>query len=279
MSVIIGNSIPLYKLALYVDANNPRCLSNPDSAVSSSTRLNNLAGGLNNGHTAKISHLYPSGNSTGHANMSFPSFNGRRVCFQSAYAAGTGADPGWYGSMTSSSRVSDYTFSSWFRYKRGSSEQIAENIYGGGFQSQTSFYMCWGGTADAAGVLHYSPGSVQNFSHGYSNGSLVDGSTAPGTNGPGGSTHNWHHHLYTTRYGGSAGTWESWFYVDGQLIHYSDNQDVYVPWTSGTMTWGSWSGGYGNYTGYMNHYMYYERHLNAGEVNQIYQAQRGFYNV
>ena len=77
----------------------------------------------------------------------------------------------------------------------------------------------------------------------------------------------------------TAGTWESWFYVDGQLIHYSDNQDVYVPWTSGTMTWGSWSGGYGNYTGYMNHYMYYERHLNAGEVNQIYQAQRGFYNV
>ena len=255
-------------LKVYIDVNNRKCLPDPDAAVSSSTKLYNLMYEAGSS-SADVPYLSPSGNSTGHAQMSFPTFNGRRVAYQDALAAGAGNDPGWLGSMTSNTRVGSYTFSSWFRYRRGSSYQLAENIYGGGFSSQTSFYMCWGGTADDAGVLHYSPGNVQNYSHGY----------APGTSGPGGSDDLWHHHVYSTYWGGSAGTWESRFYVDGVNKNTSTNQDTYTPWTSGTMTWGSWSGGYGNYSGYMNHFMYFERQITDAEVLAIYNAQRPFYGI
>lgn len=269
MAVYFGPKVAaLDGLKVYIDVNNPKCLGNPDASVSSSTRLYNLAYDPLDS-SADVPYLYPSGNSTGHAQMSFPTWNGRRVAYQDARAAGAGADPGWYGSMSQSSRVGSYTFSSWFKYRRGSSYQLAENIYGGGFQSQTSFYMCWGGTANDAGVLHYSPSNVQNFSHGY----------APGTNGPGGSTNLWHHHVYSTYWGGSAGTWESRFYVDGELKNESTNQNSYTPWTSGTMTWGSWSGGYGNFSGFMNHFMYFERQISNQEVALLYNTQRKFYGV
>lgn len=262
MAATYGNFVPQDGLTLYIDVNNPRCLENPTNPVGSGTRLYNLA--YTKDSTLDCPYLTPSGNATGWANMSFPVENGKRVAFQDAYTAGAGNDPGWLGNMVDSTRVASYTFSSWFKYKRGATEQIAENIYGGGFNSQTSFYMCWGGTANDAGVLHYSPGNVQNYSQGYT----------PGDDGPGGITHQWHHHVYTTSWGGSPGTWESSFYVDGELKSFLDDRDLYTPWTSGQITWGSWSGGYGNYTGYMNLFMYYERTLSAAEIKVLYNNQK-----
>ena len=269
MSAITGPRLPaLDGLKVYIDVNNPKCLSNPDSAVSSSTRLYNLAYDQETS-SADVPYLYPSGNSTGHAQMSFPTFNGRRVAYQNALAAGAANDPGWYGSMVSSSRVESYTFSSWFRYRIGSSYQLAENIYGGGFSSQTSFYISPGGVSVSTGVLHYSPGNTNNFANNYN---------TNGTSEPGGTADAWHMHTHTTTYSGSN-TFTSRFYVDGVEKCAVVNASNYTPWTSGTMTWGSWSGGYGNFSGYMNHYMYFERQLSSREVALLYNTQRLFYGV
>lgn len=267
MAATYGNYVPQDGLALYIDVNNPRCLENPTNPVGSGTRLYNLSYSSNS--VINCPYLTPSGNATGWAQMSFPTENGKRVAYQNAYAAGAGNDPGWLGNMVDSTRVAEYTFSSWFRYQVGSTFQIAENIYGGGFNSQTSFYISPSGTSLSTGVLHYSPGNTNNFSNNY---------TTNGTSEPGGSDDAWHMHTHTTTYSG-PNTFTSRFYIDGVEKSAVINASNYTPWASGQITWGSWAGTYGNYSGFMNLFMYYERTLSPSEVKLLYQNQRSMMGV
>jgi len=240
-----GPNISEDGLTVYFDVSNPKCVD-ASQTVDTNTRLNNLAGG-----TLKMSPY-----DTTNGNMSFVLENGNYVYNQNGI---NGGDPGWV-STVYPTRVDDYTFICWFKYTYGNGNQRAENIYGGGFNGQTSFYLSPGGTSAYHGALRYSDASSANSYQVY------------GT-GHGGNDGNWH--MFTTTDTGGDGNQTTKLYIDGilkQTVQSNASHDT--PDGTRQMTWGSWSAGYGNFNGRSNCYMYYERTLSDDEVLGIYNATK-----
>ena len=233
-------------LVAYFDVSNPKCVD-ATQTIDSNTRLNNLIGGT----------MQMKPYDTTNGNMTFVLDNGSYAYNQDGL---NGGEPGWE-STSNPTRVDDYTFICWFKYNYGSpggSVQRAENIYGGGFNSQTSFYLSPGGYSPQHGVLRYSDaGSANSYSVTNSNNGGNDG--------------NWH--MFASTDTGGDGNQTTKFYVDGVLKQTgTSNASHDTPDGSSQMVWGSWSRTYGNFTGRTNCYMYYERTLSDIEILNTYNA-------
>jgi len=239
-----GPSLTNQNLVAYFDVANPKCIDASQTIVAG-TRLQNLAGG--------DPEMYPYDSL---ANMSFVLENGKYIYNQNGV---NGGDPGWL-STVNVSRSDSYTFVCWFKFTYGTGNQRAENIYGGGFQSETSFVISWGGTSSSHGVLRYSDaGGTNSYS-------------AAGAHG--GNDNNWHQFASTDE--GGDGNQTTKVYIDGVLKQTAtSNASHDTPDGSARMTWGSWSGGYGNFNGRTNCYMYYDRVLSAQEIANLYNATKG----
>ena len=238
-----GPNITNQNLVAYFDVTNEKCID-ATQTIDANTRLNNLAGG------DPIMYPYDS-----YANMSFVQENGNYVYNQNGV---NGGDPGWL-STVSIARSDSYSFVAWFKFTYGTGNQRAENIYGGGFQSETSFVISWGGTSSSHGVLRYSDAGGTNS---YSD-----------ANAYGGNDNNWH--MFASTDEGGDGNQNTKFYIDGILKGNSTSNGSHdTPDGSARMTWGSWSGGYGNYNGRTNCYMYYDRVLSAQEIVDLYNATK-----
>lgn len=246
----IGPNIPTNGLKAFFDVSNPKCVD-ASQTIDSNTRLINLVSDSN------IQMQSQDTTSATLGNMSFVEDNGSYVYNQNAIA-GTG-EPGWKG-INNPTRVNDYSFVCWYKYNYGSSYQRAENIYGGGFGSRTSFYLSPSGTSASHGILRYSD---------------VGGTNSYGVQANyGGSDGEWHMFAATDT-GPDVGVQTSKFYLDGvwkataasNSSH--DNNDG-----TDTMVWGSWSGTYGNFNGRTNCFMYYERVLTDDEIYNIYNGMK-----
>ena len=246
-----GPNIPQEDLRVALDVSNPRCYvaQTVVDGVASGTQLKNLVRG------ADVDYFYSPNSSESYQYIRL--HNGSMVLFHDSFNSSTLRLTTWY-SNVSVPRVSSYTFISWFNFDN--TGQPAQNIYGGGFNSRTSFYMSPSGTSETHGVLNYSDaGSTNAFS-------------TVGSHG--GNDGNWHMRAYTTT-GPDVGTQTTKFYLDGVLKQTgSSNASHDNPDGSGGMTWGSWSTTYGCMSGYLNLYLYYERVLSDKEILQIFNATK-----
>jgi len=240
-----GPKITTNGLVAYFDVSNPKCVD-ATQTIDSNTRLNNLVGG-----TLKMQPY-----DTSNGNMSFVSENGSYVYDQNGINSGY---PCW-NSTINPTRVDNYTFICWFKYNYGGGTQRGNNIYGGGFNGRTSFYLSPGGTSSSHGVLRYSDvGGTNSYS-------------VTGNNG--GNDGNWHQFAATDE--GGDGNQTTKFYIDGVLKQSGTSNGSHdTPDGTSQMTWGSWSNTYGNFNGRSNCYMYYERTLSADEILDVYNATKG----
>lgn len=240
-------------LAVFLDVNNPDCVqANRNTTITSGVRLRNLMD--------PTFEFAP--NDVTNNNMLFEIDNGRYVYRQ----IGTnGGSPDWY-ATTVRERRDNYSFNVWFKYNYGGGTQRANNIYGGGFRSRTSFYLSPGGTSSFHGALRYSDAGGAN---GYSSGT----STVTGNDG------NWH--MFTAVDTGGDGAHNTKVYIDGNNVSNTNSNGSHdTPDGDGTMCWGSWSGGYGNMNARSNLYMYYENKvLTQEEIRQNYEATRHLFGV
>jgi hypothetical protein len=236
-------------LKFYFDVNNPKCIANPGSTTiasgSGSTKLNCL-----------VSSLQLQAYDNTNTNMTFVEDNGS-YCYNQV---GTnGGDPGWT-STTNLTRVDSYTFIGWYKYQYGSSYQRAENIYGGGFGSRTSFYLTPSGTSSSHGYLRHSDAGGDNGYSRTANYSANDG--------------EWH--MFATTDTGGDGNQTTKLYIDGDLKHTNSSNASYdTPDGEGQVVWGSWSGTYGNFGGKTNCFMYFERVLSDAEIKDVYNSLKG----
>ena len=252
MALFHSPKIPTDSLRVFLDISNPRCVDASQSIIST-TRLKNL---VNPSEEFDI----PFTDSTTLGNMSFVQDNGLYVYDQVSVAGG---EPGWE-STFSPTRVDNYTFIMWFKYNYGSTYQRGDNIYGGGFNGRTSFYLSPAGTSDDHGVLRYSDaGGTNSYS-------LI----AP----YGGNDGNWH--MFASTDTGGDGAQVTKFYVDGILkVTGTSPVNHDTPDGAANMTWGSWSTDYGNFGGRTNIYLYYERVLSDNEIKQVYNAHKGRFGL
>jgi hypothetical protein len=238
-------------LKVLIDAADPNCNSQRSTGtLSSGHRLYNLA------DSTFMEYLY---NDVGtEAYQELQQDKGGLVLYHNAYD-GTVRDTTWRSNNTPT-RVNNYTVISWFKFDNVS--QQSENIYGGGFDSRTSFYMSPGGTSEADGVLLYSDaGSTNAFV----------------TNPGGGNDGQWHMRAYTVT-GPDVGVQTCNYYRDATLIStVQSNSSHDNPDGAQVMRWGSWTNTYGNLRGHLNGFMYYERVLPQDELTQIYLATKTRY--
>lgn len=247
MGIAYSPKIPK-DLKFYFDINNPKCIADPGNTTivaGGTTQLNCLVSDL------KLN-AYDNTNN----NMTFVQDNGS-WCYNQVST--NGGEPGWYGTPNIQ-RVDNYTFISWYKYQPGASYQRADNIYGGGFNGKTSFYLSPGGTNNSHGVLRYSDaGSTNAYSL---------------TSGYGGNNGEWH--MFAATDSGGDGNHTTTFYIDGVLKgNVTSNASHNTPDNVEQVTWGSWSITYGNFGGKANCYMYYERALSSTEIMDIYLAMKG----
>jgi hypothetical protein len=236
-----------------MDVNNPKCVD-ATQTINSSTRLKNLV------DNTSIEFYSPDTTTATFDAMSFALDNGNYVYNQVSTAGG---EPGW-ASTTNVERTADFTFVVWFKWQVGSTFQRADNIYGGGFNGRTSFYLSPGGTSNSHGLLRYSDaGSANSYSVTSSHG-LNDG--------------QWH--CLVGRDSGPDGNHTSEFWADGELKQIGNSNTAHEV-NDGTqqMTWGSWSTTYGNFGGQTNMYMYWDRAISDDEIRQVYNATRGRFGV
>ena len=243
-------------LVLYIDVNNPKCVD-ASADITSSTRLNNLAGGSYSDIQLKVFDT----DST--PEMQFIRHDQTDLwIYDQDGVSDTNEAPGWI-SVDNYDRTDDdnnYTFMCWYKYPHGNSSQRAQNIYGGGFQSRTSFYLSPGGTSSSRGVLRY-PNSGTTGAGNYTSAIFSD-------------EEQWICFAATDR-NVPGGTYETKRYFNGALIGTNTAGATFVaPTGNGKFTWGSWSGGYGAATMKSNLFMYYNRVLTAEEILQNYEATR-----
>jgi len=245
----IGPNIPTNGLKAFFDVSNPKCVD-ASQTIDGSTRLNNLAGGNEQFQP------YQGGSET-YNNMSFVEDNGSYVYNQ---VSTNGGEPGWVSLGDSITRVDDYSFICWFKYNYGSEYQRSDNIYGGGFHGETSFYLSPSGTSASHGVLRYSD-------IGGTNGYSVTSSTNGGNDG------NWH--MFSSTDTGGDGNQTTKVYIDGVLKQTGTSNASYdTPDSTCQLVWGSWSQTYGNFGGRSNCFMYYEKVLTAAEMLNIYNSMK-----
>ena len=253
MAILRGPVLPKGDLKVVIDVGSPRCYQAAvaDSGLPSSTKLYNLVNG------SPISYLY--NDQSTEAYQDVVAHNGTLVLRHNAYD-GTNRDTTWRADVTIP-RVHHYTFISWFKFDN--SGQQSENIYGGGFDGKTSFYMSPSGTSASHGVLNYSDaGGTNGFS------TVADHGANDG---------NWHLRAYPVT-GPDVGVQTTKFYVDGVLKQTgTSNSSHDNPDGNAYMRWGSWTGGYGNLEGDLNHFIYYERILTDAEILQVYNATKSRY--
>lgn len=246
-----GPNIPQDNLKVVLDVANPRCYTSQTivDGISSGTQLKNLVRG------ADVDYFYNYNSSEAYQYVR--EHNGSMVLFHDSFNSNTLRYPTWF-SDVDAPRVNSYTFISWFNFDN--TGQSTQNIYGGGFNGATSFYMSPGGSSESHGVLNYSD---------------AGGTNAFSTIGNhGGNDGNWHMRAYTTT-GPDVGTQTTKFYLDGVLKQTGNSNSSHDnPDGSGRMTWGSWTATYGNLSGYLNLYMYYERVLTDDEILQVYNATK-----
>jgi hypothetical protein len=237
--------IPTNGLVAYFDVSNPKCID-ASQAITTNTRLNNLVGGGS---------LQMRPYDVTNDNMTFVIDKGNYVYNQNGINSGY---PCWY-STENVTRTDDFTFTCWFKYNYGSSNQRSNNIYGGGFNGRTSFYLSPGGTSSSHGVLRYSDVGGTNGYSVISNWGGNDGS--------------WHQ--FTAVDSGGDGAHNTKVYIDGVYKGQGTSNASYdTPDGTGQMTWGSWSNTYGNFNGRSNCYAYYNRALTADEVLDAYNATK-----
>ena len=242
----IGPNIPTDNLKAFYDVSNPKCVD-ASQDIDSNTRLNNL---VNNDVKMKA---YDTTNS----NMTFVLDNGSYVYNQNGINEGY---PGWESTGTNPTRVDDYSFVCWYKYNYGGGTQRNNNIYGGGFNGETSFYLSPGGTSQSHGVLRYSDVGGTN-SYGVTGG------------GHGGNDGNWH--MFGAVDGGGDGNQSTKLYIDGVLKQTgTSNSSHDTPDSTAQLVWGSWSKSYGNFNGRSNCFMYWERQLSADEMLRVYNGMK-----
>ena len=237
-----GPNIVREGLVAYYDVASSRCVD-ASQPIDANTRLNNLAGSTVQMQPYDISN----------SNMSFVLENGSYVYNQNGI---NGGYPGWY-STELQSRTDNYTFICWFKYTYGSSNQRANNIYGGGFSGRTSFYLSPSGTSSSHGVLRYSDaGSANAYS-------LTDNF--------GGNDNQWH--MFAAVDTGGDGAHSTELFIDAISKGTATSNTSYdTPDGNAQFTWGSWSITYGNFNGRSNCFMYYDRALSADEIMQNYKT-------
>lgn len=253
MAILRGPVLPKGDLKVVIDVGSPRCYQAAvaDTGLPSNTKLYNLVNG------SPISYLY--NDQSTEAYQDVITHNGTLVLRHNAYD-GTNRDTTWRADTTIA-RVDHYTFISWFKFDN--TGQQVENIYGGGFDGRTSFYMSPSGTSASHGVLNYSNAGSAN---GYS--TVADHGANDG---------NWHMRAYTMT-GPDVGVQTTKFYVDGVLKQTGNSNSSHdSPGGNAYMRWGSWTGGYGNLEGDLNHFIYYERVLSDDEIMQVYNATKSRY--
>ena len=242
----IGPNIPTDNLKFFVDVSNPKCVD-ASQTIDSNTRLNNLVGGPEQ--------FKPYDTTNG--NMSFVEDNGSYVYNQ---VSTNGGEPGWTGIGGDPTRTDNQSFVCWFKYNYGSDHQRNDNIYGGGFVGNTSFYLSPGGTSASHGVLRYSDA-------GGTNGYGVTSSANGGNDG------NWH--MFGATDTGGDGNQTTKVYIDGVLKQTGTSNSSYdTPDNTDKLCWGSWSLTYGNFGGRSNCFMYYEKTLTATEMLNIYNGMK-----
>ena len=240
-------------LVFLFDVSSSKCVD-ATQTIDANTRLNNLVGGS--------LQLQPEQTTAGTlGDMSFVKDGNLYVYDQ----VGTNAsnEPGWKGTETVTA-VDDYSFIGWYKYNIGSSNQRSDNIYGGGFNGRTSFYLSPGGTSTNSGALRYSEaGSANSFSVTGNHGT-TDG--------------NWH--MFATRDFGPDGNHTTQVYIDGEFVQTATSNASHDTVDGAeSVVWGNWSGTYGNMNGRTNLFMYYNRTLSANEIKQIYNATRGRFGL
>lgn len=246
-----GLSIPTRNLKVLLDVNNPNCVD-ATQPITNTTMLNNLYGWTNVNFIA---------NSSGVAGMSYVldantgNYNYAQI--------GTGAlDSGWL--SATAPMTTNFTFHCWFKYAPGATQR-SENIYGGGWNGKTSFYLAPSGTSSSHGVLRYSD-SGSSGSYSRTNSSW------------GGNDGNWH--LFSSVDRGTDDNKWTYFYIDGELKDAHERVTGHiVPDGLNQMTWGSWSITYGNFGGESNLYMYYDIDQTDAEVRRVFQATRSRFGV
>jgi hypothetical protein len=245
----IGPNIPTDNLKFFVDVSNPKCVD-ASQTIDADTRLNNLVGGNEQFKPYQ-------GGSTTYTNMSFVEDNGSYVYNQVGTNDGY---PGWVSLGDAITRVDDYSFVCWFKYNYGSSYQRSNNIYGGGFHGETSWYLSPSGTSASHGVLRYSDAGGTNS---YQVTSAANG----------GNDGNWH--MFGATDTGGDGNQTTKVYIDGVLKQTATSNSSHdTPDNNALLVWGSWSQTYGNFGGRSNCFMYYEKVLSADEMLRIYNGMK-----
>lgn len=255
-------------LVAYYDVNNPKCVDTSQS-ITADTRLNNLA---KNSTFPQLRPNTSGGNDPSDGNMTFVLDNGHYVYDQDGVTGfGNNAFPSWKG-VSSSRRVDDYTFMGWYKFLTNPDntasvhQRHGVNIYGGGFESRTSFYLSVQGFGNKQGVLRYS-----------NNGNSNENYTVNNTHGA--NDNEWHMFASTDTGGDSAQITK--LYIDGvhvqtrNLSTHPTTDPHPTPKTDGRsplIVWGGWSPTYGNFTGRTNCFGYYERVLSDAEILQNYNA-------
>lgn len=249
MGFFRGPQIVRNGLKIYLDISNKKCVDHT-AAIDANTRLVNL---MDSSIKFKPYETTP-------ANMYFEQDNGLYVYRQDAM---NGGEPCWH-SETSLPTSYNYTFIIWFKYLTGATNQRGENIYGGGFNSRTSFYLSPSGTSNNHGYLRYpNSGSADAYGH------QADYDANLG---------DWH--CFATVDSGGSGSHQTKFYLDGILRHTYPAPAAHVmPVGDYQMTWGSWSNTYGNFNGSTNLYMYYDRALTDGEILQNFNATKSRFGL
>ena len=249
-----GPTIPLDELKVVIDVSNSKCYqaATATTGLTSNTKLYNLVTGQT------VSYFY---NDVGtEAYQDAVNLNGNLVLRHNSFAGSTKRSTTWR-SNVNVDRVDDYTVISWFKFDN--SGQPSENIYGGGFHGQTSFYISPSGTSASHGVLNYSDAGSLNSFHTIGNHGANDG--------------NWHMRAYTTT-GPDVGVQTTKFYIDGVLKQTGNSNSSHDnPDGSSTMRWGSWTNTYGNMAGDLNQFMYYEKVLTDSEIYQVYNSSKTRY--
>ncbi len=190
MGFYTGPNIVRDGLVVLIDVASPRCYTAAveETGLPSSTQLKNLV------KNSPISYFHNDVASDDYQDIIL--HKGAFVLRHNAYAGGTNRDTTWRADVTIN-RVNSYTFVSWFKFDN--TGQQSENIYGGGFDGRTSFYMSPSGTSASHGVLNYSDAGGTNAFSTISDHGANDG--------------NWHMRAYTTT-GPDVGVQTTKFYVD-----------------------------------------------------------------
>lgn len=238
-------------LKILIDVADSSCNSAAEGTVPNDHRLYNLA------DKSYIEYLYNDQNTE--SQQQFTNHKGSRVLYHEAWNGTNTYYTTWRADVTSA-RHDSYTFICWYKFDNVG--QRSGNIYGGGFDQRTNFYMSPGGTSESDGVLAYSDG-----------GSTANFSSNPG----GGNDGQWHMRAFTMT-GPDIGTQTLKYYRDAELKSTQNSADTHDnPDGNGLIRWGSWSNTYGNLTGHLNGFMYYDRVLNQNELQQVYNATKTRY--